>query len=267
MKYLILTSIFLMIIKVSIFPQDLKTCGAEIYITADHDSEDYPLNITLYQLSFTWGGVEDITTQCEVCDDSSSENFESDMLEIGNEYGWNRSQDGVCSSIGTYGYGIYKLYNDSNNEYFYLDTRDCEYWDKINGYPNSTGDGENDVFFLSKPGGFQYAVGEVGGNYYDIIKGEFLTIREMWDKHPDFNLDNSLKTGCFQNFWANSLFVAGGVFDASQPSRDHPLIIWGRNPNIVETDYKIYKAVSTLEFNPENINPEDSPSGVRFLLS
>jgi hypothetical protein len=241
-KIILIIIIFLPLALYSQYPEPMATCAPEIYVdTENFSSDSYPMNIVLEKLSPTWmyedednDGYWDF---CDICDNSNSIEFSSPNDGGDNSYGWNRSQDydGGCSQ-GTYGYGFYIIVNDFNGDYFYLDMRDCDFWDYENGYPISNSV-SFDVKIISTPTSFFYKAG-YDGPEVSISTGEIITIRKIWDSNPSYDLTSRLNTVRFEDYWANCLVMIGNSIK-NVTNNEKPLIIWGPNPIFTTTHYKI----------------------------
>src|SRR5690606_20083212 len=119
-------------------------------------------------------------------------------------------------------FGLYKVTNNLNNKYFYLDFRDYREGFYVHYLPNTPSYKSSiDIWIKFKGNKFQYSVeGDDSIYFNDIIDGQLLSLWEIKEK------GNPL-TDLFPDYWENCLALIND-------GNNHPKLVWGPYP---ETDF------------------------------
>lgn len=124
-------------------------------------------------------------------------------------------------------YGIYKVTNSYNNDYFYIDIRDCKYRGPTSFVPGFY----NPDFFIRFDDDIDiFEWRNTNGIWNEISTGEILKVWEI--------KNNGIPptTSFFENFWANALVMTN--------NGRNPRMVWGPHPTFQATYYKVYRAAS-----------------------
>jgi len=151
--------------------------------------------------------------------------------------GWNFIWFLTLPPNKTWATGFYKLTNDFNSSYFYVDGRDNRYAENISPYSNP------DFFvYLDADNELYYYQNTAGVNWTEI--GEFEILR-IWDIH-DVDPPNS---NSLPDYWDNVLVSIDG-------GNDHPRFAWGPydDINFSVQNYKVYRAVNNSTNPPPLAN-------------
>lgn len=142
-----------------------------------------------------------------------------------------------------FAYGLYKVTNNVNDKYFFVDYRDTRAGFYRYFEPPTVGQ-EIDVWikYNETNGYFEYSTHPSYYGYTSISNGQLLRIWEIKGKGKP-------QTELFPNFWSNALAVINS-------SSGNPRLVWGPHPTMEATQYKIYRAISALPLS----NPEGSMS-------
>jgi len=128
-------------------------------------------------------------------------------------------------------YGLYKVTNNINGKYFYIDYRDNRAGFYVMYDPPFDGN-ETDlrIFYDGNSNQFAYWDFSLPLYYENISVGDVLRIWEIKGKGiPQTNL--------FPNYWSNVLAVVNN-------GNGNPKLVWGPHPTMDATNYKIYRAIS-----------------------
>jgi hypothetical protein len=151
-------------------------------------------------------------------------------------FAWGSS---TCIPIDNIAYGLYKVTNSYNNDYFYIDLRDCKYaggsYSPCNYY--------NPDFLIrynESEGIFRWRrAGSPQSNPWNLIStGEILYV---WDIK---NNGTPPTTSTFEDYWDHALVVVKG-------SNNHPVLVYGPYPDD-EFDLQYYKVQRFNNCNPSN---------------
>lgn len=227
-------SIFLIIIISNInYSQTEDGCAPEIYIaTVNIPSQYFPLKFHLEKLSNMF--CHDIINgnlwfPCNSCDESPEVTLSINFPVSCNSCGWTICVHDLLNNCNTdnYGYGLYKVTSEITNRVFYIDMRDCNYWQYLApGYGRDLWikyDWNNGDLLMSY---------RLENDWLPLVNNDLLT---MWDIN---NIELS-KTSCFENFWENCLILI------PSESGNHPRLVWGSYPADGNYYYKIYKKSGT----------------------
>lgn len=158
---------------------------------------------------------------------------ESDFNDLGNWDGWNFIWWATQPPNKTWATGFYKVTNDFNDSYFYMDGRDNQYGQNLPPYTNP------DFFVhLDVDHGLYYYKNSSNDDPWIEIS-EFEIVR-IWDIH-EFNPPS---TNSLPGYWSNVLLLIEG-------GDDHPRFAWGPHPSFNATNYKVYRALSTTYTHPK----------------
>lgn len=132
-------------------------------------------------------------------------------------------------------YGFYKVTNSYNNDYFYIDMRDCKYA----GRQTSICTYYNPDFFIKfykNQNVFKWRRGL--SVWQSIPLGQVLNV---WDIA---NNGTPPTTSSFEYFWENALVLVNN-------GNNHPLLVWGPYPDdgFSVQYYKVYKKKGTSNFS------------------
>jgi len=130
-----------------------------------------------------------------------------------------------------WGLGFYKVNNDHNSEYFYIDCRVDAFGEGGYGTPDFW-------VFLDGNGGYFYDDNPTPV-WNPIQSGDVVRI---WDVHG-VSPPSSNSLG---NFWNNVLVLING-------GGNHPRFAWGPHPSFSTTHFYIYRAVSTIPPDYRNL--------------
>jgi len=139
----------------------------------------------------------------------------------------------TCLDLDYIAYGFYKVSNSHNNDYFYIDLRDCKYA----GGSTSPCVYYNPDFFIRFEDDDDLFKWRRGGNWQLISTGEVL---KVWDIA---NNGTPPTTSTFENFWSNALVLVNN-------GNDHPLLVWGPYPDdgFSVQYYRVYKKKGSSNF-------------------
>ncbi len=144
-------------------------------------------------------------------------------------YGWDfcTSAEGFTDTLG---YGLYVIYCNDSNAFFYIDYRDCNYTRNYTG--------GRDIFVKYDDSENQFYISSyTDGPWTNIPNG---TVKQIWEIKG-----RSQIISCFPNFWSNCL--------AMTVNSGFPQIVWGPHPTFTPiSGYKIYRKVVLHGYNPGN---------------
>ena len=163
----------------------------------------------------------------------------SDFDRMGEWPGWNFFWvSGVDSPDTHWGLGFYKVTNDYNSEYFYIDCRVDAFGE------NGTGYNPPDFYVhldAEDPSVYKHNADQ-DETWITIIDGEIVRI---WDVHEV----NPPSTNSLEDFWDNVLVAIDG-------GNGHPRFAWGpyNDNNYSVQNYKVYRAVNNSTNPPPLAN-------------
>jgi len=146
----------------------------------------------------------------------------------------------------TFGYGLYKVsigYDENSSIFeFYLDWRDCDYPYYYNG--------KNDIWILFDDYWQRCKIcwnHEYNHDFDETISWKDIEsnhVYRIWEEKQKGIRIGIQNTSGFKNFWKNCLAVTDG--------NGNPRLFWSKHPTFTTTNYKIYRAVSSVA-NPRTL--------------
>ncbi len=199
-----------------------------------------PSSITLthymdmLSITFTHNNYYEDWEECEECEDPAIEVINGPYEGTGYGFEIECMRDPKDVKYDAYGYGLYKFYNNrSGSPPFYIDIRDNNY--------NQLGYAGTDFYLRYNYTTDSYEIKPGGPNgVYDSIGNEELVT--IWDV---FDATEPVETSDFPNFWSSCLVLI--------KKYNNPRIVWGSHPTFSATNYKVYRAVSTLPLSHPEI--------------
>lgn len=180
-----------------------------------------------------WDGVYEYSTNSEwevaevAIPGSTTEepSYEGSTAWKGYYFGWGTAPYQYTDFIA---YSLYKVTNSYNNDYFYIDLRDCKY---AGGTGGPCGYYNPDFFirFDEEEDIFQWRNPSMGpNNWITISTGEILNV---WDIR---NNGTPPATSAFEDYWDNALLMTNN-------GSNRPRIVWGPYPDSFVLFYLIYR--------------------------
>jgi hypothetical protein len=166
-----------------------------------------------------------LTNNSNLVESSVSLTGNSSCSSLGDWPGWVLELQ-KCNWEPMIGYGLYLVGNNYTGNYFYLDTRDCDWGDE-----NAPGGYNPDFWIMFNPNsGFFYNSdpGDCSTGWTFISDGSTKTV---WDIE---NGGTSPDTDCFET-WSSYLRIAS--------VNNRPKLVWSPNPDD-PLNYEIYRAVT-----------------------
>jgi len=210
----------------------------QFMIGVDGVSLEYEVNHTIEPIGTYWeiDDNEDWIISSDPLGESSTITTvgNSDFNSLDDWDGWNWFWLNSTPPDKDWGLGFYKVTNDYNSTYFYIDCRVDEFGE--GGIQYLTPDFW--VYLNASGDDYHYSEDETP-EWIDIEENEVVRI---WDVHG-LNPPSSNTLG---SFWINVLVLIDG-------GGNYPRIAWGPHPSFSTTHFYIYRAVSTIPPDYKNL--------------
>ncbi len=212
----------------------------------DNLPDEPVMNLTLQNESQCWGYnlVSSVPIQSGYYLTNEFNNAtyypDGNNLSDGESAGFDFVTSTSIPQVPVFAYGLYKVTNNINNKYFYIDYRDYRagYLEKYE--PPFDGNPMDVRIFYD--GNFSFWDFSPPVNYESVSVGDVLRIWDIKGKGIP-------QTYFFPNFWSNALAVVNN-------GSGNPKLVWSAYPsaNLVVKKYRIYRAVT------QNTYPPPTPS-------